>query len=101
MAFHREQQHGSSPHILYQIGRRQQRPLVGRDHECRILRQMLLETEQSAPEPSSENPVSTTLSWTSPPRSSCVLLHGEPGIGKTRLAEEIGRAASERSWSVI
>ncbi|HZR44243.1 MAG TPA: ATP-binding protein, partial [Ktedonobacteraceae bacterium] len=99
LAFHRER--GSSPHILYQIGRQQQRPLVGRDHECRILQQMLLETEQPAPETSNENPMSTTLSWASPPRSSCVLLHGEPGIGKTRLAEEVGRAARERNWSVI
>lgn len=34
-------------------------------------------------------------------RPQCVLLKGEPGIGKTRLAEEVAWEASVRGWTVI
>lgn len=43
----------------------------------------------------------TSPSWTAPLRKSCVLLLGEVGIGKTRLAEEAAREALHDGWSVV
>jgi hypothetical protein len=34
-------------------------------------------------------------------RGSVVLITGEPGIGKTRLIQELGRLASKRKWRVL
>jgi DNA-binding SARP family transcriptional activator/predicted negative regulator of RcsB-dependent stress response len=70
-----------------QIGRGHQSPLVGRTEELEILRKTMFVAEEGG----------ETL-----PRDKrhFVLLRGETGIGKTRLAEELSREASKRGWSV-
>ena len=75
------------------IGRHQQRPLVGREQERRRLRELLLATEQRLATPG-------VRSVPGAARSAWVVLLGEGGIGKTRLAEEVGREALQRGWVV-
>lgn len=99
--FRKGQLPGSSLDFLRQFGRQQQQPLIGRDDEYEALYQMLLEAERYLQPQARENTQSMPLSWSSPPRVSCAVVHGEPGIGKTRLAEEVGRTARQRGWSVI
>ncbi len=85
-------------HAALHIGRYQQLPLIGRNHERKLLRQSLLETEQQ------DAHAADTFrndSWTLPARKSFTLLLGEVGIGKTRLAEEAAREALQRGWSVL
>jgi len=84
-------------------GRVHRRSLIGRESELIALRQALLEAEQSlsmqsnAPSPSSQ--IAPLLERSL--RSSCVLLRGEPGIGKTRLAEELAGESYVRGWTVL
>jgi serine/threonine protein kinase/tetratricopeptide (TPR) repeat protein len=89
-----------APRPLLQIGRYQQSPLVGREREREFLRQFVLETELRDSTLSAGQSTSTG-SWTAPSRAPCVLLLGEIGIGKTRLAEEVSREAQQRGWSVV
>ena len=81
------------------IGRSKQSSLVGREQELTTLQQMLLSTEQSrqvklAGQKKSLAPPDTRRA------PQCLLLVGDVGIGKTRLAEELGRAARQRGWTV-
>ncbi|HYA99515.1 MAG TPA: tetratricopeptide repeat protein [Ktedonobacteraceae bacterium] len=86
-----------------QIGRSNQSPLVGRKHELHLLQQVLIATERSQPASSSGQKSATrsalqTLEMQHP---QCVVLMGEGGIGKTRLAEEVAREVQRRGWAVI
>src|SRR4051794_30358847 len=54
------------------------RPFVGRARELEELRALLEETGEG--------------------RGRLCLLSGEPGIGKTRLMQELSREAAERGW---
>ncbi|MBV9258220.1 MAG: tetratricopeptide repeat protein [Ktedonobacteraceae bacterium] len=103
------------------LGRHNQSPLIGRQRELEIMQQVMLTLEGRAfnagqfPSPSGMNLVSagssgnTSLSSRSSHASSVstrprqphfLLLMGEPGIGKTRLAEELSLAAYTRDWAV-
>ena len=82
------------------IGRYQQLPLVGRNAECERLCHFLLETENFLLDHSAPSK-DRSLSWEMPARKPLVLLLGEVGIGKTRLAEETAREALHRGWSVV
>ncbi len=72
----------AKPYGAAQIGRTNQTTLVGREQLRERLHAFLLEAEQRLPQ------------------RHCVLLLGEAGMGKTRLAEEVGREAGKRGWIV-
>jgi DNA-binding SARP family transcriptional activator/Tfp pilus assembly protein PilF len=78
-----------------QLGRHNQSPLVGRDKELDTMRQLMFAIDN---EP-------TLDAKFTPARGSVrsghfLLLMGESGIGKTRLAEELSQEAVTRGWSV-
>ena len=75
------------------IGRTHQNPFVGRMQELESLHGMLLAIEHIKQEKQ------TLLDTQRGPQ--CVFLMGEAGIGKTRLAEEMGREAQRRGWLVL
>ncbi len=83
-----------------QVGRTHQSPLVGRDQELSLLQGLLLATEHTTKFklPSQKKAPALPLDTRRNPQS--VLLMGEVGIGKTRLAEEMAREARRRGWAV-
>ncbi|HET8844973.1 MAG TPA: AAA family ATPase, partial [Ktedonobacteraceae bacterium] len=84
------------------IGRANQSPLVGRDFELSSLHQLLEQVEVMRGARTSEGSAQALLREArTTPRSHCVVLRGEAGIGKTRLAEECAREARRRGWTVI
>src|SRR5262249_55270528 len=85
---------------IIQIGRTHQSPLVGREQELALLRDLLVTTENAAKFrlPGQKKGITTPFDAQHRPQS--VLLLGEVGIGKTRLAEELGREARQRGWAV-
>jgi tetratricopeptide (TPR) repeat protein len=86
-----------------QIGRSNQSPLVGREHELRLLQLVLTSTERSLPASSrgQKNAARSAVQALETPHPQCIVLMGEGGIGKTRLAEEAAREAQRRGWAVI
>lgn len=76
------------------IGRTHQNPFVGRIQELESLRTLLLTTEHSKHE-------KQVLPLDTQRGPQCIFLMGEAGIGKTRLAEELGREAQRRGWFVL
>src|SRR5579859_258794 len=84
-----------------QVGRSNQSRLVGRDTELAALRQILVDTEQARRmKLAGQKKSVSSPALESGRRVQCVLLMGDVGIGKTRLAEEMGRDASRRGWTV-
>jgi DNA-binding SARP family transcriptional activator/tetratricopeptide (TPR) repeat protein len=81
------------------IGRANQSPLVGRELEVNSLYRLLTEVELLKSRQAVESEEARFLPGT--PRAHCVVLMGEPGIGKTRLAEESAREARRRGWTVV
>jgi predicted ATPase/DNA-binding SARP family transcriptional activator len=85
---------------VVQIGRTHQSPLVGREEELGVLRNMVLTTEHSARFRLSQRKTLATTFDSTQRRAQCMLLMGDVGIGKTRLAEEVSRDAKRRNWAV-
>lgn len=84
-----------------QIGRSNQSPLVGREHELAVLWQLLETTyAQAASTGKKKGQVATAIALERP-RPQCMVLMGEAGIGKTRLAEETAREARRQGWAVV
>ena len=99
----------SFPRPILQLGRQNQSPLVGRDSELAILRQYLLTTENASPETAQNGkhdgmrqPAKQSTGDSHWNQKNChfLLLMGETGIGKTRLAEELSQEGNARGWSV-
>src|SRR5207247_7385858 len=82
------------------IGRSHRNPLVGRSFELEMLRQLLFVPQRGAKAMliSQKNTSAIPLDTLRNPQ--CMVLMGEAGIGKTRLAEETSREAHERGWDV-
>jgi len=98
---------------LFQLGRHYQSRLIGREREIQTLRQVMrsLEKKTVGPPTSAANdqPLLTAnarqaqfppASASRPRHTHFVLLRGEPGIGKTRLAEELSLEAYQHGWTV-
>ncbi len=84
-----------------QIGRTHQSPLVGRSQELKSLQTLLGMAEQAAKfKIPGQRRHASSLALDTQRTPQCMLLMGEVGIGKTRLAEEIGREARKRGWLV-
>ncbi len=84
-----------------QIGRTHQSPLVGRSQELQSLQALLHTTEQAAKfKIPGQRRFASSLALDTQRTPQSMLLMGEVGIGKTRLAEEIGREARKRGWLV-
>jgi DNA-binding SARP family transcriptional activator len=81
-----------------EIGRVHQSQLVGRESELEALHMLLFEAGQYVR--SQLVGREAVLPFSTERRAQCALLTGEVGIGKTRLAEEIGRSAQRRGWTV-
>ncbi len=85
------------------IGRSHQSPLVGREQELQTLRRLLRITGQSTRiklAGQKKTGGGAPLSLETQKFVQCVLLMGDVGIGKTRLAEETAREARRRGWSI-
>lgn len=88
----------------FHLGRHNQSPLIGRDTELATLRHVLLSVEASAETQAMGKSLQERhpqqLSSGSAKQPHFLLLMGEPGIGKTRLAEELSLEAYERGWAI-
>jgi DNA-binding SARP family transcriptional activator len=83
-----------------QVGRGNQSPLVGREHELAVLRRHLLATQQMRRTKLVGQKKASNLSLDAQRPIQCLMLMGDVGIGKTRLAEETGREAKQRGWTI-
>ncbi len=83
------------------IGRVHRNPLIGRAKENALLRSLLLQVEHFHTNAASPRQKLADLPLDTQRTSQCVILMGEAGIGKTRLAEELGRGAQQRGWSIL
>ena len=86
-----------------QIGRSNQSPLVGRERELHLLQQVLSATERYVPASlgAHQHAMHNAVQALEAQHPQCMVLIGEGGIGKTRLAEEAAREAQWRGWAVI
>ncbi len=95
----------------FQRGRQNQSPLVGRNREQQTMQQLLYALEASSPrlslqqQEAREETSSQQVSVSSPLKIGTkqphfLLLTGESGIGKTRLAEELSHEANTQGWAV-
>ncbi|HET9918235.1 MAG TPA: DUF6788 family protein, partial [Ktedonobacteraceae bacterium] len=85
------------PHLIFQSGRHNQSPLVGRSRELDTMRQ-LTDVIEGIP---GKTPDEKTRSGAFTRTSHFLLLMGEAGIGKTRLAEELSLEINARTWAVV
>ncbi|HVU68871.1 MAG TPA: AAA family ATPase [Ktedonobacteraceae bacterium] len=82
--------------------RAKQSPLVGREAEMRILGHILEQVESMRARQSPAYSAQVLFQEARrTPRAHCLVMMGEAGIGKTRLAEETARDAQRRGWSVV
>jgi len=83
-----------------QLGRHNQSPLIGRARELETMRSVLLAIEGTTLEHSGNGNGSNGLRAIQQKKARVLLLMGEAGIGKTRLAEELSHEAHTRGWAV-
>ncbi len=75
-----------------QLGRYHQSPLIGRERELEMIRRVMISLEEEG------TAAKATAGMVRNPH--VLLLMGEAGIGKTRLAEELSHEANTRGWEV-
>src|SRR2546423_9457045 len=87
-----------------QLGRYNQSPLIGRTRELESMRQIMGSIEQASNDlqiPGTGRGTSAVgLRKADAKNPHLLLLMGETGIGKTRLAEELSHDAHTRGWAV-
>ncbi len=84
---------------LLPLRRQNQSPLIGREREMETMHQLLLTIERTSPRPSDQEERKRDHSSAASP-ARFVMLMGETGIGKTRLAEELTYRAQNRGWLI-
>jgi predicted ATPase len=77
--------------------------MVGREHELQLLQHVLSATERYVPISSGgqQHAMQSAVQALEAQHPQCMVLMGEGGIGKTRLAEEAAREAQRRGWAVV
>jgi DNA-binding SARP family transcriptional activator len=93
-------QEGRDGRSQVQVGRQHQSPLVGREEELETLRTVMQTCEQQRRVRLGNRRRALISPFDQPRQPQCVLLAGEAGIGKTRLAEEVGREAQQHGWAI-
>ncbi|MBX5456291.1 MAG: AAA family ATPase [Thermogemmatispora sp.] len=93
-------QEGRDGRSQAQVGRQHQSPLVGREEELETLRTVMHTCEQQRRVRLGNRRRALISPFDQPRQPQCVLLAGEAGIGKTRLAEEVGREAQQHGWAI-
>jgi len=83
------------------IGRANQSTLVGREAELTMMREMLRDIRETARLQLVGTHHAGGIPLDTQRQPQFLLLHGVAGIGKTRLAEEIGREAQRDGWTVV
>src|SRR5690348_11634749 len=83
------------------IGRANQSTLVGREYELRQMRAMLHDVHDAARLQTVGSRHISGIPLDTQRQPQFLLLNGAAGIGKTRLAEEIGREALHDGWTVV
>lgn len=82
------------------IGRSHLSPLVGREQELALLHGLLAATEQETTFRLAGQKKKSALPLDTQRNPQTILLMGDVGIGKTRLAEEMAREARGRGWAI-
>jgi len=82
------------------IGRSHRNLLVGRSSELETLRQLLFVPQRGAKAMLISQKNASAIPLDTLRKPQCMVLMGEAGIGKTRLAEETSRDAHEHGWAV-
>ena len=83
------------------IGRTHQGPLIGREQEMQTLRALLQKVEQGVRLQLVNQRRVSGIPLDTQRYPQCLLLMGEAGIGKTRLAEEMSREVIKDGWTVV
>ncbi len=83
-----------------QLGRHNQSPLIGRERELESMRQQSIAIENISQDPVNTEQKRNGLNERYVGLAHLVVLMGETGIGKTRLAEDLSQEVHLRGWQV-